>query len=77
MSSLEPTPTLVLNPSDDDDFRSLAEGLIERGVLEPHQLQAQLREHWPRAVVRPRELAGEQAEIWYVYRDGRWVRTGG
>jgi hypothetical protein len=69
-------PTLVLNPADDDDFRSFALGLVGDGVLDPSLLQECLRNRYPRAVVRPRELAGELAQIWYVYRDGHWVRPG-
>jgi len=67
-------PTLVLNPPDDEDFRSSAEHLIEDGIVEPSMLQASLRQSWPSAIVRPRELAGERTQIWYVYRDGHWIR---
>jgi hypothetical protein len=77
VSQSEPRPTLVLNPPDDDAFRESAEHLIETGIVEPDELQDCLREQWPRVLVRPRELAGEQAQIWYVYRDGHWVRTSG
>ena len=49
---------------------------IENGSVGPSLLQDHLRRRWPRALVRPRELAGEQAQIWYVYRDGHWVRPG-
>jgi hypothetical protein len=66
-------PTLVLNPAGDDEFRSAAEHLVENGFLEPALLQDCLRARWPRAIVRPRELAGEHTHIWYVYRDGHWV----
>lgn len=69
-------PTLVLNPTDDEDFRSSAETLRDAGVLDPGLLQECLRERYPHTVVRPRELAGENAQIWYVYRDGHWVRPG-
>ena len=70
----EHRPTLVLNPPDDDDFRSFAIGLVEGGVNEPSALERELRDRYPAALVRPRGLAGEPTEIWYVYRDGRWVR---
>lgn len=69
-------PTLVLNPTDDEDFRSAAEALLDSGVHAPDRLQLCLRERYPDAVVRPRELAGEHVQIWYVYRDGHWVRPG-
>jgi hypothetical protein len=72
-----PRPTLVLNPPDDEEFRSSAELLIESGIVEPAELQASLRGRYPGAIVRPRELAGERAHIWYVYRDGHWVRRSG
>ena len=70
----EPRPTLVLNPPDDEAFRSSAERLVEDDLRDPSALQERLRERWPHALVRPRELAGEHAQIWYVYRDGHWVR---
>jgi len=70
----EPRPTLVLNPPDDEDFRSSAQRLVEDDLREPSDLQALLRRRWPCALVRRRELAGERAQIWYVYRDGHWVR---
>lgn len=69
-----PRPTLVLNPPDDVAFRTSAEHLVESGIAEPSMLQDCLRLQWPLALVRPRELAGERAQIWYVYRDGHWVR---
>ena len=69
-------PTLVINPPDDDEFRSYAEGLVASGSGEPMPFQECLRRRYPDAIVRPRELAGEQAQIWYVYRDGHWIRSG-
>jgi hypothetical protein len=69
----EPRPTLVLNPAGDEEFRSAAVHLVESGFVEPALLQDCLRLRWPRAIVRPRELAGEHDEVWYVYRDGHWV----
>ena len=71
----EARPTLVLNPPDDADFRSVALALVEDGAADPARLQARLRDRWPLAIVRRRDLAGEQAQIWYVYRDGHWVRA--
>ncbi len=73
----EPRPMLVLNPADDADFESVARRLVEDGAAgDPDRLQAGLRDRWPLAIVRRRDLAGEQAQIWYVYRDGHWIRTG-
>lgn len=68
--------TLVLNPPDDEAFRQTALGLLGAGVETPVTLESELRRSYPEAVVRPRELAGERTEVWYVYRDGRWVRPG-
>jgi hypothetical protein len=76
MQELELRPTLVLNPPDDDDFRFDVEAMMESGLVRPFALQDCLRRRYSRAIVRPRELAGEQNQIWYVYRDGRWVRPG-
>jgi hypothetical protein len=73
-SITEPLPTLVLNPADDEEFRSAANHLVESGFVEPTVLQDRLRARWPGAIVRQRELAGERFQIWYVYRDGHWVR---
>ena len=70
------SPTLILNPPDDVDFRVAAESLVGGGVDAPQALEGSLRKRWPAAVVRPRVLAGERADIWYVYRDGHWVRSG-
>lgn len=74
---MDPRPTLVLNPPGDERFRRLALGALEDDAVTPAQLEAELRRAYPRAAVRPRELAGEQSEIWYVYRDGHWVRSDG
>ena len=76
VSESELRPTLVLNPPDDEEFRSAAGTVIENGSVGPSLLQDHLRRRWPSALVRPRELAGERAQIWYVYRDGHWVRPG-
>ena len=76
VSDSEPRPTLVLSPPDDEEFRSSAERLTGDGMIDAAGLQAGLRERWPLAIVRRRDLAGEQTQIWYVYRDGRWVHPG-
>jgi hypothetical protein len=75
-SITEPLPTLVLNPADDEEFRSAANHLVESGFVEPTVLQDRLRARWPGAIVRQRELAGERFQMWYVYRDGHWIRRG-
>jgi hypothetical protein len=77
MADPEPRPTLILNPADDREFGAAAEHFIASGFVEPTLLQDCLHDRWPRAIVRPRELAGEHAQIWYVYRDGHWVHPDG
>jgi hypothetical protein len=74
VSDEERRPTLVLNPPDEDAFRSMAEALVREGIDQPDALQAGLRRRFPLVLVRPRELAGEQSQIWYGYRDGPWTR---
>ena len=69
--------TLVLNPRADPRFVDLAEAIVADGVAEPLDLQARLREEYPTAIVRARELDGEAQSIWYVYRDGHWIPAAG
>jgi hypothetical protein len=63
--------TLVVNPTGDLVFRDHARRLAASS-RDPLVLQARLRQHYPLAIVRRRELSGEAVEVWYVYRDGRW-----
>jgi len=65
-------PTVVTNPADDVPFRDAAAGALQEGQT-PDELQLLLRRDYPRAVVRARDLAGERAVVWYVYREGHWV----
>ena len=67
-------PTVVRNPADDQDFARAVDDLIAVSPLEPGDAELRLRRTYPRAVVRRRELADEHVEVWYVYRDGHWVR---
>ena len=66
-------PTLMVNPRGDASFANLAEGHISEGVRNPGLLQTLLREVYPAAVVRERQVSSETELVWYVYRDGRWV----
>lgn len=62
----------VINPRRDADFVARVEK--EGPTAEsPAELQQALRKGYPKAVVRPRQLEGERAEVWYVYREGTWV----
>lgn len=62
----------VINPRRDAEFvgEVEAEG---PSASSPQALEAALRTRYPRVVVRPRQLEGERAEVWYVYREGSWV----
>jgi hypothetical protein len=64
-----------VNPREDVDFVALVDRLTP-GADEPTDLEAGLRDVYPRAVVRSRDLSGEAVEVWYVYRDGTWVAPG-
>jgi hypothetical protein len=66
---------LIANPLTDWDFVTCAEELVSGEIDDPRDLQRRLRERYPQAIVRPRDLSWEQRVVWYVYRDGRW--TGG
>jgi hypothetical protein len=66
-------PILILNPGDDAAFAGYAQELASVGGLTPEALQRGLRERYPGAAVRPRDLSSERTTVWYVYRDGRWV----
>jgi hypothetical protein len=66
-------PLLILNPRYDDAFVSLAERVVADADVTPVTLEAQLREKYPKAIVRVRDLSSEAGLVWYVYRDGRWV----
>ena len=70
-------PVLVTNPHDDETFRAAANAALESGASTPAALRAALHEAYPKAVVHARELSMEQTVVWYVYRDGRWIRQAG
>jgi hypothetical protein len=66
---------LVLNPRKDGSFVEFATELASR-IDDAAQMQKLLRERYPAAVVRPRDLSSETAVVWYVYRDGSWTAGG-
>jgi hypothetical protein len=72
MSSLP--NAVVLNPRNDEDFVAYAEAILAEGETTPDAFQERMRERYPSAVVRPRELASEPFTLWYCYRDGTWTR---
>jgi hypothetical protein len=75
-SPRERTVQLVCNPADDGTFRTAAESLLASGVANPAGLQRLLEPRYPRVVVRARGLSNEDFDVWYVYREGSWVRSG-
>jgi hypothetical protein len=68
-------PTLIVNPTDDLVFAEFAQTLVDHGADSTAGLERRLRDEYPRATVHARELAGESAVIWYVYREGRWIMS--
>lgn len=66
---------LVINPRDDEAFVGVCHGLIGDNAT-PAAFEAALHPQYPDAVVRARDLSSEQANVWYVYRDGHWIRPG-
>jgi hypothetical protein len=70
-------PALIINPRDDTKFGDFVEELVTCGALTTDGLRALLREQYPLAEVHERQLSGERVLVWYVYRDGRWIRPGG
>jgi hypothetical protein len=71
--NINPVPwTLFINPRGDAEF-------VERVTSEaasatsPDDLRSRLAPNYPNVAVRLRSLAGERADVLYVYRDGHWV----
>ena len=65
-------PVVIVNPRRDDGFVQRVNELVG-AVGAPAELQSRLRDAYPDAIVRRRELSSESTEVWYVYRDGRWT----
>jgi len=62
-------------PSYDDGFARVVEAILAQDPgISPSDLQTRLRRLAPSAIVRARELSGEQDETLFVFRDGRWGR---
>jgi len=68
-------PMIIANPAADLAFRAFIESSLLAAAGRAEDLEALLRMRYPRAVVRPRELAAERTVVWYVYRDGHWIRS--
>jgi len=72
---LGPRPVIVANPAGDTAFREFIESSLLATAGQAEDLEALLRTRYPQALVRPRELAAERTVVWYVYRDGHWIRS--
>ncbi len=66
-------PVLVIVPTEDRVFEAFVRVTFGDDRVTPAALQGRLRQRYPQAIVRPRELYDEPLVIWYVYRDGRWT----
>lgn len=67
------SPRVISNPADDASFDRWVTRLAAERDMTPDALQALLRFRYPHAVVRRREIAGELTEVWYAFREGRWI----
>jgi hypothetical protein len=63
---------LIVNPSNDASFVESVDA-VRKDAATVAELESRLRVRYPRATVRARQLSGETAQIWYVYRDGSWT----
>ncbi len=70
-------PVLIVNPRDDPAFGTFVEELVAAGVPTTDALETALRRQYPLATVHKREISAERTVVWYVYREGRWIRPGG
>ena len=66
---------LIVNPRSDSTFVDFVNQSAQADA--PEQLQEILRERFPHAIVRLRNLDGETFNAWYIYRDGYWVSDDG
>ena len=71
------SPTLIVSPSTDEIFAEYANLAMDLGATTVADLERRLRPAYPRATVHARDLSGETAVVWYVYRDGRWTAPEG
>ena len=70
MMDLERGPRIVCIPSTDPDLCGVVERIYQSiEWVTPDRLQAALREIYPRAIVRRRELSDEPMPTWYVFRE--------
>ncbi len=67
-------PALMVNPGSDARFAAAVAAALN-DVETPEALAVVLGAEYPSVLVRPRSLSGEPVEVWYVYREGRWVNA--
>jgi hypothetical protein len=67
-------PVLIINPIGDEEFAAVVRDHA-REAPTPDDLQSRVRERYPQALVRQRDLSDERMSIWYVYRDGYWTSS--
>jgi hypothetical protein len=63
---------LTINPKTDAEFVVLARRLAHEAA-DRADFERRLRDRYPAAVVRSRDLSGELGSTFYVYRDGFWA----
>jgi hypothetical protein len=68
---------LLINPPSDDRFRAFVGATFAAVGEDVRRFEDRLRTRYPRAVIHPRSLADEPWLVWYVYREGHWVREPG
>jgi hypothetical protein len=66
-------PTLMVNPRSDALLTERATEVVLNGARTPSDLEASLRDRYPRVKVRERSLSHEAVTVWYVYREGSWI----
>jgi hypothetical protein len=66
---------LVINPESDEDFSLRVHHAAHPSMLDPGELEAELRRTYPETVVRAGVAESDGRRRWYVYRDGRWVQA--
>ena len=70
MTDLDPGLRIICIPSTDPEMCGVVERLYKSiSWVTPDRLEAALRETYPHAVVRRRELSGDPMPTWYVFRE--------
>ena len=59
-------PTLITNPASDTGFRLAVERAAQSSEGDIEATGERLRQAYPKAVVRARDLSGETVVVWYA-----------